>query len=892
MTVEERARAAKFAELWRGVTYERGEAQTFWNEFFEVFGRSRRSVAVFEQHAKKLRGYGFIDLFWPGKLIVEHKSTGRSLDDALDQAKEYMTDLKESEIPQYILACDFARFHLVDIFEREDHRFKLEELPDNVDLFGFMTGRPAEAADVDPVNQKATAIMGYIYKSLDETGYPRGDMERLLTRLAFCMFADDAGIFERGLFGRWLRDKTDGMTLGAMLVYLFEILNKPEAKRQFGTDPTIGAFPYIDGALFRDAVAVPASTSGIRDMLIEANSYDWSKVNPAIFGSMFQVVLDKEARRRTGAHYTTEENIMRVIKPLFLDGLREELEEARTGINRKVAFERFQDKLAGLKFLDPACGSGNFLAIAYREIRRLELEAILELHDARTKLINVDGLSKVNVGQFYGIEVNRFSAQIAEISMWMTDHLMNMELGNKYGQAYARIPLIESPNIRCTDALEADWNDVLPATECSCILGNPPYGGAKYQTAEQRKQVRRIANLGGSGGTLDYVTAWFFKAAQYGEAAPDLRIGFVATNSITQGEQVDQMWPRLLDRHGLRIEFAYRSFRWGSEAAGMAHVHVVIIGLARWNGRRRRLFHVDSGDVLEENPPTISPYLFGTSKARIISEASEPLNGLPKMRMGSKPIDKGHYIFTDRQREEFLRAEPGAEPYMRPFLDAEGFIHGRRRWILALHSIEPDVLGGLPQTTERVERVRSMRLDSKSTPTRELAKTPTIYHINVIPDKSFLVVPRVSSENRKYVPIGYVEPPTIPSDATLVIEEATLGQFGLLVSTMHMAWLDCVCGRLETRYRYSVGMVYNTFPVPDSPLDALEPLAQVVLDVRAAHPSSTLADLYDPITMPPDLVKAHRRLDRKVDKLYRQKPFRSDDERIEFLFERYVEMSG
>ena len=864
MTAGERSRAARFAERWRGETYERGEAQSFWNEFFEIFGKSRRSVALFERQARRLKGHGFMDLFWPGKLIVEHKSSGHSLGDAMQQAEEYAMGLPEDEVPQYALVCDFANFRLVDYENGEEHRFALEELSDNIGLFGFMTDGPKSEPDIDPVNQKVTGMMGRIYKSLADTGYPSGDTERLLTRLAFCMFADDTDIFEHGLFGHYIR-KTSPQTLGPMLDYLFQNLNTPIKDRQQGAEIT---FPYVDGRLFADRLAVAALTAETRDLLIEADSYNWSKINPAIFGGMFQWVMSADDRRRAGAHYTTEENIMRVIRPLFLDGLYGELDDIMTGaMDRRTVLERFQNKLAGLRFLDPACGSGNFLAIAYRELRRLELKVILELHDLRTQRLDVGGLSKVNVHQFYGMELNAFPARIAEISLWMTDHLMNKELGERYGLAYARIPLERSPNIRCCDALETNWNDILPAKECDYILGNPPYGGSKIMSKQQREQVKRIANLGGTGGTLDYVAAWFLRAAAYSDVAPHIRIGFVATNSITQGEQVGQLWPNLLDHYGLKIEFAYKPFVWDSEAGGKAHVYVVIIGLAR-NVGRRRLFHTGADEGIDDSPPMISPYLLGAVRARVVRESSRPLNGLPAMRMGSKPIDGGRYIFTDEEKEEFLRMEPGAKPYMRPYVGSEEYINNKKRWILALHRIEPAELRGLPHIAKRVSEVKAVRLASSAPSTRKLADTPTIYHLNVIPSGPFLFIPSVSSEKRRYVPIGYLEPPTIPSNLGLVVEGASLGLFGLLISEMHMTWLSYVGGRLETRYRYSKGMVYNTFPVPDKPLNHLEPYAQAVLDARAAHPRSTLADLYDPDIMPPDLVKAHRKLDRIVDRMY------------------------
>lgn len=561
------------------------------------------------------------------------------MDEALIQAADYATGLPEHEKPKYMLACDFANFHLVDLEDRTEYSFSLEDLPENIGLFGFMTDRAKSIVDIDPVNQKATSVMGKIYESLAKSGYPAGDTERLLTRLAFCMFADDADIFEHGLFGRWL-ERTDGNTLGPLLNQLFEVLNTKKP-RQSTLDPALDAFPYVDGDLFGDNLTTAAFTAELRELLLEADGYDWSKVNPAIFGGMFQVVMNAKARRQAGAHYTTEENILRVIRPLFLDGLYEEFGEAKSGTNRHVSLERFQNRLAGLKFMDPACGSGNFLAIAYRELRRLEMKVILELHDPRIQRMSVAGLSKVDIHQFYGIEMKPFSARIAEISMWMTDHLMNRELGDRYGLTYARIPLKASPNIRCADALETDWNDLLPAAECDYILGNPPFGGSK--TPGHQGVMRRLAG----GGTLDHVAAWFLKAAEYTETNRHTRIGFVATNSLIQGEQVGQLWPNLLDSHGLSIQFAYTPFKWSSEARGMAHVHVVIIGLGR--GReQRRLFHVDCDDVLEENPRMITPYLYGAERARIVRKTARPLNGLPNLRIGSQPLDDGHYSWDQK----------------------------------------------------------------------------------------------------------------------------------------------------------------------------------------------------------------------------------------------------
>ncbi len=515
--------------------------------------------------------------------------------------------------------------------------------------------------------------------------------------------------------------------------------------------------------------------------------------------------------------------------------------------------------------------------------------------------------SVVEVDQFYGIEIGEFPARIAATALWMMDHIMNNRLSLEFGQTYARIPIEKSPHIRNADALEIDWADVLPPEECSYVFGNPPFGGAKFQSPEQRAQVRRVAALGGSGGTLDYVAAWFIRAGDYvrrtqpdGGAPP--RIGFVATNSITQGTQVAQLWPLLLDHRRLEIAFAHRTFAWGSDARGKAHVHVVIIGLdaAGHTPADRRLFAYEdiNGEPLEGIHAVITPYLFdGGSLANphlVVREEGSPVNGLRQLITGSKPLDDGHYIFKAEEMSVFLEAEPEAATLLRPFVGAREYLQGGERWILALHDASPAVLARLPHVRERIAAVRAYRADSKSRPTQQLAETPTVYHVNVLPTAPFLVIPQVSSERREYVPIGWLEPPTIPSDKLRLLPDATLADFALLTSAMHMAWMRAVTGRMKSDYMYSVGVVYNTFPSPagfeNSDMSALEPLAQAVLDARAAHPDATLAELYDPDLMPPNLRTAHQALDRAVDRFYRRKRFTSERERVEYLFASYERM--
>lgn len=911
---EIRARAANFAREWDGEGYEKGQTQLFYRDFFEIFGVPVRRVATFEEPVKNLgEKRGFIDLFWKGVVLVEQKSIGRDLKKAKTQALDYFPGLKDSDLPRYILLSDFQTFELYDLEEGDEIAFPLAELPKQVEKFGFILGvQKRSFKDQDPVNIKASELVGKLHDALEDAGYTGHDLEQFLVRIVFCLFADDTGIFEpRDIFLDLLENRTreDGSDLGGWLAQLFQVLNTAEDRRAKNLDSDLVRFPYVNGDLFRDPLLIPSFDADMRQRLLDACQFDWSGISPAIFGSLFQSVMDKEERRAQGAHYTTEKNILKVIEPLFLDGLRSEFErlKARKDSRRRVELQAFHKRLGKMTFFDPACGCGNFLIIAYRELRTIEIELVRELieyeRDSTGQFIgrlDVTDLSLINVDQFYGIEIGEFPARIAETAMWMMDHIMNNKLSLEFGQSYARIPLKKSPHIRYGDALEFDWKTFLPPKQCSFVFGNPPFVGAKYQSETQRLQVRRIAAMGKTGGTLDYVTAWFITAGEYVQTGT-ARIGFVSTNSITQGEQVAQLWPILFDRCKLEIAFAHRTFAWGSDARGKAHVHVVIIGLTKAQdiAKDKRLFSYDdiNGEPHESRHTSLSPYLFDASTLAdshiVVREAARPLNGLPQLLSGSQPIDDRNYIFKPDERAAFLAEEPGAAKFMHPYVGSREHLNGDERWILALQNASPTDLKELPKVVERMRAVKAFRGKSKRKSTLAIADYPERYNVEVLPNAPFLVIPKVSSERREYVPIGWAEPPTIPSDLVFVLKDANKPLFGLLTSAMHMSWLRHIGGRLKSDYRYSIGLVYNTFPTPSvsqGELAKLEPLAQAVLDARAAHSGATLSDIYDPDLMPTNLRKAHQALDRAVDRLYRRAGFSSDRERVEFLLGLYENM--
>ena len=906
---EIKERAVKFSKEWENTSNENADAKPFLVEFFNVFGLSSRKVSTFEHKVKKLGEYdGYIDLLWKGTILIEMKSRGRNLDRAYQQARDYLPGLKQYELPKYILVSDFENFRLYDLDEDKRTDFQFKDFVNNVQLFGFIAGYQQRTYKAeDPVNIEAAYLMGKLHDALKEAGYSGHELEKYLVRLLFCLFADDTTIFEKQSFLEYIINKTneDGTDSGMHLAQLFQVLNTPLDKRQKTLDESLAAFPYVNGQLFEEQLSFASFNSRMRGTLLECCQLDWSKISPAIFGSMFQSVMDKDARRNLGAHYTSEKNILKLIKPLFLDKLWQEFETVKRNSNKLKAFHR---KIASLRFLDPACGCGNFLVITYRELRLLELAILKELQKGQ-QVLDLESLMQCNVDRFYGIEYEEFPAQIAQVALWLIDHQMNMLISLEFGEYFVRLPLRKSAKIIHGNALRTDWDsmiELLPwenktdREQFDYILGNPPFVGSKMMTQQQRNEVAEMFDNVDGVGVLDYVTAWYAKAAKYlqNHYNPDkksdvqnTRIAFVSTNSIAQGEQVGLLWQYLISRFGIAINFAHTTFRWSNEARGNAAVYCVIIGFAKDEEANKRIYIYDNikGDPHEVSALHINPYLVD-GKDVFIRHRQQPIFNVTKMNFGNMPLDGGNLLLSDNEKIELLKKEPEALKFIKPLISAREFLNNEKRWCLWLINAEPAELRKLPLVLERIEKVKQFRLDSIAPSTQKFAVTPSLFRDKNNP-KSFILIPSTSSENRKYIPFGFFYDYEIPNNSCHIIPEGTLYHFGILTSEMHMTWVRYVCGRLESRFRYSKEIVYNNFPWPENITDkqkgAIEKAAQNVLDARLAFPNSSLADLYDPLTMPPALVKAHQELDKAVDLAYRPQPFISETKRIEFLFELY-----
>lgn len=892
-----------FVREWEGESSENAEAKSFWDAFFLVFGVTRRRIASFEAHVKKANGKpGFIDLFWPGMLVAEHKSRGKSLDSAYSQATDYFPGLSDKELPRYIIVSDFARFRIRNLDTCEEIEFSLEDLPKNISLFGFISGYETRVyKEQDPVNVDAAQRLADLHDALKKVGYEGHELEVYLVRLLFCLFADDTGIFmPRNAFEDFIQVRTseDGSDLAPRLHQLFQTLNTAPEKRWKNLDEQVAQFPYVNGKLFEEPLQQASFDKAMRETLLECCDLDWGAISPAIFGSLFQGIMDAKVRRNLGAHYTSEKNILKVIGPLFMDELWAEFERIKT---QPTKLRAFHNRLGTLNILDPSCGCGNFLVVSYRELRLLELEVIKRLYGKELQQLSLDAIDqyvKVDVHQFHGIEIEEWPAQIARVALWLMDHQMNLLVGKTFGHTIVRIPLVKSANIKFGNALTIDWGSVLPASSCSFVVGNPPFIGHHLQSETQKAEMRACYGADAkSAGVMDFVSAWYCKAADYIRDS-HVKVAFVSTNSITQGEQVGIMWRSLLAKAPLSIHFAHRTFKWRNEAKGVAAVYCVIIGFAAYKPERCHLYDYDRPDSepAHKEVSQINAYLVDAPWV-LLENKSKNLFGMPEMKYGSKPTDNGHLLFTDEEKIDFLKQEPGAEKYVKPLMCCHEYLYNEKRWVLWLVNADPSDLKKLPAVRSRIAAVDRFRKASKAATTRAYPY-PSLFRQITQPTTRYILIPGHSSENRAFIPFGFFEEDHILNNSCFALPTDQPHHFGIIQSTMHMAWVRTVCGRIKSDYRYSKDIVYNNFPWPldatDKQLDAISTATQGVLDARAQFPGSAPASLYDPMTMPQVLVKAHQVLDRAVDAAYvssgGKKSWASDAERVAFLFSLYQKL--
>lgn len=889
---EIKSRALQFSKEWKNTTNEEADAKPFLDAFFDVFGITRKKIGTFEHRVKKLsEADGYIDLLWKGTILVEMKSRGKNLDKAFNQAIDYTHGLKQNELPKYVLVSDFHIFRLYDTEEQTTLEFTLDELVNHVQSFGYLLGYQKKTyKEQDPANIKAAELMGKLHDRLEEIGYEGHPLEVYLVRILFCLFAEDTTIFNKQQFQDYIEQRTaeDGSDLASKLQELFQVLNTPLDKRFKNLDEQLNEFPYVNGKLFEEILPMASFDTKMRLALLDCCYIDWSKISPAIFGSMFQSVMNPKERRNLGAHYTSETNILKLIKPLFLDELWEEFENIK---NNKNKLPEFHKKISQLKFLDPACGCGNFLVITYRELRLLELEILRATYKNGQGVLDVSDIIWLDVDMMCGIEYEEFPARIAEVAMWLIDHQMNQLISNEFGQYFARLPLKKSAKIVHGDALEVDWENVVSKNDLSYIIGNPPFIGSKIMSQFQRNQiVREFENSKGSG-VLDYVTGWYLKAAKYIQNTK-IKVAFVSTNSIVQGEQTSILWGQLIIKYGIKIHFAHRTFKWSNEAKGNAAVYCVIIGFANFETSFKRIFEYEDikGEAHEIKAKNINPYLID-AKDFLIEKRRKPICNVPEIAFGSMPNDGGNLLLEDKEKIELSENDNILTKYIRPLISGQEFLNGEKKWCLWLENFNPTEISKSKELVNRINKVKELRSNSTREATKKLALFPYLFGEIRQPKTDYIFIPLTSSENRKIIPMGFFDENSIANNTGSVIENSNLYHFGILQSSMHMAWVKNTCGRLKSDFRYSNEIVYNNYPWPENPTEkqikSIEEKAQNVLDVRASFPNSSLADLYNPLTMPPALVKAHNELDKAVDAAYSKQNFSTEAKRMEFLFELY-----
>ena len=896
---QQRAAAKIFAKNWKDRGYEKGDSQIFWVELLTtVFGVTDISQFISFEDQVHLDHTSFIDGYIEKThVMIEQKSINKSLTAAIkqsdgsmltpfEQAKRYSSELPYSKRPRWIVTSNFKSFYIYDMEKPggDPEIILLEELEKEYYRLQFLVeeGNTNLQREME-VSIAAGDIVGLLYDALAKqyvdptTERAMKSLNILCVRFVFCLYAEDAGIFGRhGMFHDYL-EEFDAKHMRKAVIELFQVLDtKPEDRDPYLED-SLSAFPYVNGGLFaNENIEIPQFTEEIRQLLLEKASADfnWSEISPTIFGAVFESTLNPETRRSGGMHYTSIENIHKVIDPLFLEDLNNELEEIRqipVQRTKEKKLKEFQKKLAGLRWLDPASGSGNFLTETYISIRRLENVVIKELQGGQITF-GFDGSSpiQVSIDQFYGIEINDFAVTVAKTALWIAESQMMKETEDIVHMNLDFLPLTTNAFIVEGNALQLDWENVVPKNQLSYIMGNPPFVGYSLQSKEQKNDILSIyvdekGKPYKTAGKIDYVAGWYFKASKFMQGTA-IRTAFVSTNSITQGEQVAGVWKPLYERFDIHIDFAHRTFRWDSEASLKAHVHCVIVGFSVANNQDKRKIYSNGRFKEVKN---INAYLLEAPN-EFISNRNKPLCDVPQMITGNRPADGGHLIIENEDYEEFLLKEPSARPYVKRLVGSTEFINNKKRWCLWLVGISPSELRKMPMVLQRVEACKEDREKSPDAGRRKLAETPTLFR-EINNPVSFILVPKVSSEKRRYVPMGFLDNNTISTDLNFIIPEATMYHFAILTSNIHMAWMRAVCGRMKSDYRYSANIVYNNFPWPtptEEQKQKIEQTAQAILDARALYPDSSLADLYDELTMPPELRKAHHQNDIAVMQAY------------------------
>ena len=861
--------------------------ENFIFEFLLAYGSPKATI-------KRLEGSDHDRLSSHGELVVRKKLffkvVSQHLHVSIDELKTSKDVTKHS--PRFIIVTDYERLLAYDTKTEDTLDTELLSITNHYDFFLPLAGmEKATFADENPADVKASLKMAKLFDELQKNNHfeTKEDIHSLnvfLTRLLFCYFAEDTNIFADNAVTSSISSHTqsDGSDLDNYLQRLFTIFNTPQNKREPNTPAYLNAFPYVNGGLFALHVKLPIFTTRSRSLMIEVGQLKWSQINPDIFGSMIQAVVTPEHRGGMGMHYTSVPNIMKVIEPLFLDELYIEFEKS---YENKTKLQNLLNRLAKIKIFDPACGSGNFLIIAYKKLRELEMSILKRIDTISAQQSFV--FSEIKLTQFYGIELDDFAHEVAMLSLWLAEHQMNLEFYKAFGRTSPSLPLHDGGNIVHGNATRIEWEEVCPKNEGDeiYVLGNPPYLGARLQSKEQKEDMALVFKGIKNFNNLDYIACWFYKGAFFIKNA-NVKVAFVSTNSISQGEQVGILWTHILDEN-IEIDFAYQSFKWQNNAKANAAVIVVIIGLRNISTKQKYLY----SDNIKHEVKNINAYLVNAENI-IVQKRSKPLFNVPEMQFGNMANDGGHLILTNEEKERLIDSEPLSSKYVKKLLGSEEFLNGKSRWCLWLKDLDFTDLEKMPLTKERIEKVKMTRLQSSREATKKLANNPHLFGEIRQSDNDYLIIPRVSSENRYYVPFGYVSKDTIVTDRCAFIPNADLTLFGVMTSAMHMAWMRATCGRLKLDYNYSIQLVYNTFPFPNISQKQKEEITELVfaiLDEREKHSQKTLAQLYDPNKIPEGLKKAHHNLDIFIEQCYRPKPFQTDEERLEYLFKMYEEMA-